>query len=427
MTKLTHDLNNVFGLTRNVPDTYIAREVDNKLEEALYGGKHVVIRGDSKQGKTCLRKVSIDDDDSIVVSCQKSWTLEDLYKNILIKSGAKIVEIEMSDESSSEVSPKLGASIFGVTAEIGGTKGGKKSKTQKTTNFQCNLSDISNVIAILKEFSEKRYIVLDDFHYLSLSVQRTFASAIKSVFEDSDYTFVVVGVWREENRLIKLNGDLEGRVIDIPVGHWTREDLNKVISKGEPLLNIRIDKDFKDYVVESCFGGVYIVQEACKKLCLKYKVRETQESIKRIGNIEDAKLIVCEISDEISPRYGNFVAEFLNLKNKAIDSVSIEDYLSIITSIMTAPFHVLSNGVTLGEIMKVKRRRFKPKVDFEKNMRNALIELAHCQMELGYDPIVLSYDMVTARLSIVDRGFLFWLTMVDREALLVGHSYHRSR
>lgn len=425
VTQTTNNLNNVFGLTRYVPNTYIAREVDKKLEEALYGGKHVVIRGDSKQGKTCLRKVAINDDDSIVVSCQKSWVLEDLYKNILIKAGAKLIEVEASDESSNEVSPKISANIFGLAAEMGGTKGGKKTRTKKTRNFECNLADIANVIEVLKEFSVRRYIVLDDFHYLSLGVQRSFASAIKSVFEDSDYTFVVVGVWREENRLIKLNGDLEGRVIDIPIGHWSREDLNKVVSKGEILLNVRIDKGFKDYVIESCFGGVYIVQEACKKLCLKSNVRETQESTKRIGNLEDARSIILEISDEISSRYGNFVAEFLNLRPKSIEFVTIQDYLSIITTIMTAPFNVLSNGITLGEVMQVKRRRFNPKPDFEKTMRTALIELAHCQVELGYDPVILNFDLASAKLSIVDRGFLFWLSMIDRQALLVSHGYHR--
>lgn len=425
MDKPSHNLNNVFGLTRYVPATYVARGVDNRLEEALYGGKHVVIRGDSKQGKTCLRKVAIEDTDSIVVSCQKSWALEDLYKNILLRAGAKIIEVESSEENTNSVSPKLSASIFGLSSEIGGSKGGRKTKTQKTKNFECNLSDMSNVIQVLQEFSQRKYIVLDDFHYLSLGVQRSFASAIKSVFEDTDYTFVVVGVWREENRLIKLNGDLEGRVIDIPIGHWSREDLYKVISKGEDLLNIRIDKGFKDYVIEACFGGVYIVQEACKKLCLKYSVRETQVSTKRIGNTEDANAIIAEISDEISPRYGNFIAEFLKLMAKAIEPVTVQDYLAILTSLMTAPFNSLSHGLTLGEMMQVKRRRFKPKPDFEKTMRDALIEIARCQIELGYDPVILSYDLASAKLNVVDRGFLFWLSRIDRNSLLISHGYHR--
>ena len=47
----------VFGMSRNVPLNYVEREnVDDVLKNNLERKKHITIFGSSKQGKTCLRK-----------------------------------------------------------------------------------------------------------------------------------------------------------------------------------------------------------------------------------------------------------------------------------------------------------------------------------------------------------------------------------
>lgn len=49
-----YEVNEVFGLSRDLPLNYIERTaVDDKLKQELQAKKHIVIYGGSKQGKTC--------------------------------------------------------------------------------------------------------------------------------------------------------------------------------------------------------------------------------------------------------------------------------------------------------------------------------------------------------------------------------------
>lgn len=425
MTKQNHELKNVFGLIRDVPETYVSRDADRKLKEALYGGKHVVIRGDTKQGKTCLRKVTLPDDVCIVVTCQKEWGFADLSRNILRKSGAKTTEVTRDSSASAKLSPRVTGNIGVVKVEFGGDVTGNDGSKITFKEFEINFEDMGDVVEILKQSTDKKFIIIDDFHSLEQRVQYSFASAIKAAFEDSDYTFVVVGVWREENKLVRLNGDLQGRVTDVSVGTWQRKELLEIIKKGEDLLNIKIDEDFKSEIVDNCYGSVFIVQEACKKICMAKGIFSTQSFMVRIGSVSEARKLLDDLGKDMTTRYGEFIADFLKLGGKTVDRSSVEDYISIVNVLLTQPISRLEHGVSLADMMNFKRSRFKPKKDFEKTMRTALAEIGHCQTALGYNPIILSYDNSTAHLEVVDKGFLFWLSRIDRINLLREHAYVR--
>ena len=74
----------VFGINRDLPVNYVERAgIDEKLIENLTRDQHIVIFGSSKQGKTCLRKHCLNDDDYVVVSCQNNMDLRQLHAAIL--------------------------------------------------------------------------------------------------------------------------------------------------------------------------------------------------------------------------------------------------------------------------------------------------------------------------------------------------------
>ena len=80
--------------------------------------------------------------------------------------------------------------------------------------------------------------MIDDVHYLDPDVQRALASDLKTFFERSKISFIIVGVWLEANRLVVYNGDLAGRITLIPADTWTDEELAVVVKSGERLLNL---------------------------------------------------------------------------------------------------------------------------------------------------------------------------------------------
>ena len=84
MAEKHHTVDEVFGVSRDLPLNYVTREsVDNKMIDNLSRGSHLVIYGTSKQGKTSLRKNCLKDVDYVVVSFQNRWSLAETHAAIL--------------------------------------------------------------------------------------------------------------------------------------------------------------------------------------------------------------------------------------------------------------------------------------------------------------------------------------------------------
>ena len=80
----------VFGINRELPVNYVpGRGIDEKLIDNLTRDHHIVIFGSSKQGKTCLRKSCLQDDDYMVVSCQSTMDLKQVHTAYLRAQGMR--------------------------------------------------------------------------------------------------------------------------------------------------------------------------------------------------------------------------------------------------------------------------------------------------------------------------------------------------
>lgn len=303
-------LGDVYEISRDVPLNYVARdEIDGLLIESLTREKHLVIYGSSKQGKTCLRKYNLQGDDYIVATCSNKWSLTDLHAAILKKARFKV---EQSSTFAASGQKKVAATFGGKVgvpgvAELSGSLGGDDSGGEETTtqyvNLELDAGDVNDVIGALRSISFDRFIVLEDFHYLPRQTQEDFAVALKAFHEDSDYSFLVVGVWLDENRLIQLNGDLTGRVIAISVDAWSEEELLQVVTAGEALLNVAFAEAFKLDLVKGSFDSVSLVQEACHRACREEGVLSTQAQIRQVGAGLDARALIKRCVDAQSGRY----------------------------------------------------------------------------------------------------------------------------
>ncbi len=230
----------VFGITREVPLNYVARKaVDDVFIESLTRDKHLVVYGSSKQGKTCLRKHCLRESDYITVHCSNKWSLAELHSNILKRAGYEITLSSKENVTGSrKVHATFGASLLGVQIGTGGEKKTDESKETTRKALELDPSDVNDVIAALKEIEFDKFIVLEDFHYLPTETQKDFSVALKAFHENSQFCFIVVGVWLEENRLAVYNGDLTGRLSAINADSWTSPELREVIAAGEKLLKV---------------------------------------------------------------------------------------------------------------------------------------------------------------------------------------------
>ena len=113
---MSHNIDDVFGVVRDVPLNYVARTaVDQLLIDSRSRTKHIVIHGGSKQGKTCLRKHCLNDNEYIVVQCSNRWAVGDINANILKRAGFEVTQsTEKSVSGKQKIIAKFSAALLGV-------------------------------------------------------------------------------------------------------------------------------------------------------------------------------------------------------------------------------------------------------------------------------------------------------------------------
>ena len=100
--------------------------------------------------------------------------------------------------------------------------------------------------------------------------------------------FVILGVWREKNRLTQFNGDLQDRIIEVPVEPWSTSEFREVIRIGSEQLNISISDEIQGRLIESAFDSIGVVQELVKGVCTGAGVEVRQHEQNKI---DDPKLL----------------------------------------------------------------------------------------------------------------------------------------
>jgi hypothetical protein len=420
MFNKTYKVDSVYGIARELPLNYVERkEVDQKLIDHLTKNKHIVIYGSSKQGKTSLRKHCLKNDDYIIIQCSNRWGLVDIHSAILKGVGYQItqsVKKTASGKNKITASIEAGAKLFNILkGQISGEVEQVKSTEITQNSLELDAEDVNDIIAALKVIKFKKYIVLEDFHYLSTEAQKDFAVALKAFHEASEFCFIIIGVWLEENRLIVYNGDLTGRVIAIDADKWHDKELLRVIDDGAKLLNIQFANHFKDALLSESYDSVYIVQEVCAKACLEEKVKETQNRLCIIGNALVVSDLVKSVVNQQSGRYSSFIAQF----SEGFQDTRLEMHKWLLYPILTTDLKELQEGISYARIREILQANHPLGKGLNLgNLTQALQSAASLQVKKDIKPIIIDYDQTNRRLNIVDRGFIIWLANQPKQELL---------
>ncbi len=420
-----HTTDEVFGITRQLPLNYVEREtVDKKLREELDAGHHIVIYGSSKQGKTSLRKHCLNEEDYILVQCSNKSDMADLHASILKRAGFEITQSTKKSSSGKNkviVNAKAGikGSLFGwgASGEISSGGEGEASNTNEltTTPLELDIDDVNDVIAALSSIEFKKQIVLEDFHYLPYETQRDFSVELKAFHESSDFTFIIVGVWLEDNRLIVYNGDLTGRVISVNADRWSDDELREVIHTGGCLLGITFDDEFSTKLIKIARESVYVVQEACRRACLGEGIKATSAKHFIIGKGINVDALVKDIVDQQSARYDGFLTNFAD----GFQETELEMHKWLLYPILSAEIEALEKGLKYRDIKNTLFEKHPRKGELNPgNITQSLQSSASLQVKKNIMPIIVDYDQSSKTLHIVDKGFLIWLQHQDMSELL---------
>jgi hypothetical protein len=416
----TWKLTEVYGTSRDVPQTYvIRRSIDDRFLNDITRDRHIIIHGGSKQGKTCLRKYHLREDDHVVIQCTREATKATLYEMVLKRAG---IPCEVSERITQSGTRKLYAKVA-VEAKVpllmkgGGEAGleGSKSKetTRETKDFEIDPEDPNEVARVLGAAGWSKFIVIEDFHYLDEDVQRAIAVDLKVFHEISPLIFIVIGVWLEANRLTLYNGDLIGRVTTLNADQWLPGELKAVIDSGEPLLYIRFPDEVKAAIVSGSQGNVGLLQEVCSRLCEGYDIWQTGDALRTVGKTSDVDDILRALSDEQASRYRNFLYRFA----QGLGETQHEMYKWLLWAVIKASPSELKSGLRANVLLsRIAKVHPSGNTLQQNNVVQALERVQKVHFRHKLQPVVLDYS--NDELLVVDPYFLVFLQSHSKEDLL---------
>lgn len=252
--------------------TYIPRaerELEGKLrsvEDNLC--KLVTLTGSTKSGKTVLanrifpRSAGV----AIWIDGGSIDTEETFWREIhaQIDEDEELTR-ESGDTTASgvkgEISGEGGVPLFAKAKGKGALERTDERSHSKQTKPVQGIK--ARAIRMLRESG--RPLIVDDFHYLERAAQGSIVRALKPlVFEGHAVVFIAIPHRRYD--VVRVEKEMTGRVLSIPVPSWTDEELYQIASVGFPKLAINIDDRISRSLAAEAYGSPHLMQEFCREV-----------------------------------------------------------------------------------------------------------------------------------------------------------------
>jgi hypothetical protein len=403
-------LQDVFGVGTTVrPRSYVDRlGLDERFQYLLRAQRHVSIHGDSKQGKSWLRRNSLPQDESIVVQCVVETSTESLFSAALGHLGVglpqkSVATNEKAGSADLRSRGKVGLPIL-AQAEIEGALSGTLTRRTETEDepVGMGLRDLSWVATTIKT-SGKR-LVIEDFHYVSEARRREIAFNLKALL-DYEVFVIVVGVWpRDLDLLTYYDGDLDGRVEDVYLS-WTGEELDLVLTRGFTALNCEASPELRAALIEDAFGNVGLLQRLAEQLCIVEGITRAAPSHRPVALSESMDEARSRVSASMSGRFGAFADNFVRGMKRL--PAGLEVYRHLLHTFTAASDEELLNGIDSQTLLKRINEATERQVR-QSDLTQALDRIDRLQAKIKVSPPVLTYSPTARRVFLGDRAFLFY-------------------
>ena len=275
--------NEVFKTQGQPTITYVKREngrYEKQLGDSIDSkGIICVLTGPSKTGKTTLytQVVRSKELEPLVIRCHDKLSANDVWKIALEKVNfERIRESSVTKEKVHRLDGKIGSKIgwswlAGLVGEVSVGTSTKNGEAQIRQKILANPQP-SHLIPILKNIPY--ILVVEDFHYLTVAVQKTVFQQWKS-FIDNEISVVVVGTTHHASDLAYANKDLIGRYTQIDLSNWKKDDLKKIPIKGFAYLEQEIAISICNLIAKESAGLPIITQNVSLQLLLNVKGKKS--------------------------------------------------------------------------------------------------------------------------------------------------------
>ena len=252
--------------------TYVPR-AERELETRLRSVednlcKLVTLTGSTKSGKTVLanRIFPRADGHAIWLDGGAIDSEETFWRELH-------AQFDQDEEESFAIADTTGSKVVGEISGEGkipfvakaGAKGGleRTDQTQRTRQLRPVSGIKARAIRMLRESG--RPLIVDDFHYLERKYQGSIVRALKPlVFEGHPVVFIAIPHRRYD--VVRVEKEMTGRVLSIPVPSWTQEELREIADAGFPKLDIQLDDEISNKLGSEAYGSPHLMQEFCREV-----------------------------------------------------------------------------------------------------------------------------------------------------------------
>lgn len=178
----------------------------------------------------------------------------------------------------------------------------------KALTLSARKKDDVALIRALPDSTAVGLVIIDDFHKLDQETQQAIADRLKTIADEErdDSKYVIVGINRAGDSLIKFAPDLNNRIDTIRFETNPEERIIELVMKGEKALNITIG--VKNEIVAAATGSFYLAQMLCFETCVAAHITQEQE-IRRTIHISFPTIIL-EVMKDLSRRFMPIAMKF---------------------------------------------------------------------------------------------------------------------
>lgn len=421
-------LEEVFGVSSKHVESYLEREgVDAKFREAIETDKQVVVYGSSKQGKTSLVSKYLPYDENILVSLTPKTTVLDIYQTILSSVGVRIAA-GMTESRSTESSVGIAARFKAMIplfssgeAEVAGELKAGSGKEIRYEEVPVNLELPQHVSDLLKRVGNKKKVILENFHYLNDEIQKQFAFDLRA-YQELGVKFVILGVWREKNRMAQFNGDLLDRVVEIPVEPWIEDEFREVAAKGGAALRVSFEQNLLEKAIDASFSSIGVFQELMKGVCRESGVSETLPEFRELNEAEALERTIAQKARDYAARHQRALEAIAAGHTSGgakgdLPPLYLPYYL--VKVVIEGGFEAIADGMSRKDLHeRIKTAHHRGEDVRASDMSNLLFGLANLQAAKSISPPIIDFDAQNRVLQVVDSTFYFFLKHSDPEEVL---------
>jgi len=277
----------------------------DRLEKQLEGhvasardnlAKLVIVTGATKSGKTVLVDKVFPQDSSIwidggSISDENSfWEAvvekADLYTDVsVIESESETSEVGASGEMEGNIVVVKGKTSISVGM---GEESQREVGHRRATN--------PKIVAVSMLQRGDIPLIIDDFHYIDKSVQKSIVRALKSPIMHGLPT-VVIAIPNRKYDAVEVEREMTGRVENIEMPVWEINELEQIATIGFNALNVKADQQLIRELAETAYGSPFLMQEFCRTLCARCEIEENTKTVQYISEKMDTSDIFIEIAE----------------------------------------------------------------------------------------------------------------------------------